>query len=573
MSAKDLPALAEMRLKIADLEKENLSLQNQVEILNNELSQKNMILKKTNSELSELQTQYKQALDKIVELSHKSGEKHMTSEEERIYRSQLAEQSVCISTLQDRLWDAEHQKKLAMLNSSDSYQYDRNKHGNYNYHHGSFCDPIPNIEMAEKKMMKLHQKLSDYSKENEFYISELRKWTSYNLKIFNIVSDALNEYPGFPSEDLNGQRRITVQMIEKLASLRSDATKIYAKYQTIKGKYENAKEYLNRIEQKCARLSEVSQVRPTKRSRNINNDFDSETNINQHYYRKQYQNHMNCEKRTSRKENVNYGNSNYGNINYRNTNHQNANYEVSSDEESLEHYQNQQRNNQYEKNVKKSFNSRKYEFSDDDERCHSQPPYMFSDKIGQSDNSEHSYTHKLNHQRTEKSQKSKKLENKFDNDDYEISNDDENYLHTRKSLMVNNRNGMSFKDKRRIAPNTDPVLSKKLKNKFSHKIQGNDYNSDDVSRNVYFDETIHNRTEFEKNQFKDSYVKNKSRQINQASPSDDETYRNVGKGISRLTKITKKMKNDYYDFAKFTDGLKDDSYSIEELTKINASAA
>ena len=213
--SKEIPDLSEMRSKISDLEKENLTLHSQIELSNNELSNKTTVLNQTNSELTELQKQYRESLDKIVELSKKTSNRNLSPEEERIYRLQLAEQASCISTLQDRLWESENQRRQAIIYgsfSSSSGSFDRmqsatnNKYySNHeidctsNYRRPSFCDPIPNIDKAEKKIISLHHKLLEMSKQNDYFISELKGWSKFVIQIFNIATEALNEYPAFPA--------------------------------------------------------------------------------------------------------------------------------------------------------------------------------------------------------------------------------------------------------------------------------------------------------------------------------------------------------------------------------------
>jgi uncharacterized protein YaaN involved in tellurite resistance len=94
---------ARTRTRISELEKANQTLQNQIELVNNKLSHRTSILAQTNAELSDLQTQYKEVLQKLVELSQRPTASDFSATEERLYRSQLKEQSICISALQGRL--------------------------------------------------------------------------------------------------------------------------------------------------------------------------------------------------------------------------------------------------------------------------------------------------------------------------------------------------------------------------------------------------------------------------------------------------------------------------------------
>jgi chromosome segregation ATPase len=104
--------LSQARLRIGELEKANQSLQHQLELVNNELQHKNAILTQTNSELTEMQAQYKQVLQKLAEMSQRPSAQELTSQEESLLRSQLREQSVCIGALQNRVWQAEHQNRM-----------------------------------------------------------------------------------------------------------------------------------------------------------------------------------------------------------------------------------------------------------------------------------------------------------------------------------------------------------------------------------------------------------------------------------------------------------------------------
>ena len=114
---------AQLKDRVEELEKANQALQNQLELANNELAHKTAILTQTSNELSDLQKQYKQVLQKLVEMTQRLGD-DLTSESERLYREQLKEQSICIATLQDRFWKADHLNRLYKVHG---YRYEKER--------------------------------------------------------------------------------------------------------------------------------------------------------------------------------------------------------------------------------------------------------------------------------------------------------------------------------------------------------------------------------------------------------------------------------------------------------------
>jgi len=95
-----------LRRSVAELEQKNQSLRSELELAHNELAHKSAILVQTSTELADLQTQYKQVLQKLVEVSQRPETGTLEPAEERFYRTQLREQSACIAALEDRVWRA-----------------------------------------------------------------------------------------------------------------------------------------------------------------------------------------------------------------------------------------------------------------------------------------------------------------------------------------------------------------------------------------------------------------------------------------------------------------------------------
>jgi chromosome segregation ATPase len=80
---------ARSRTKTSELEKANQALQNQTELVKKEFSHKTSILEQKNTELSDLQTQYKQVLQKLVQLSQRPTAADLSSAEKGLYHLQF----------------------------------------------------------------------------------------------------------------------------------------------------------------------------------------------------------------------------------------------------------------------------------------------------------------------------------------------------------------------------------------------------------------------------------------------------------------------------------------------------
>lgn len=210
---------SQLKQTIAELERKNQELQNAVELARNELSHKTAILSQTSTELSELQTQYKQVLQKLVDMSQRSGS-DLTSEEERIYRAQLYEQSMCIATLEDRVWKSEHSNRLYKVHG---YKYPKE---------ACSCN-----------------KMSDLRREIEMLKKENRKWSEFGSTVCSIV--------GIPDDyTMSGGdvRRSILRKLEKHDQV-SDA-----EYSKLKKKYDRSQEYIREIQARLDRMTRARDV-------------------------------------------------------------------------------------------------------------------------------------------------------------------------------------------------------------------------------------------------------------------------------------------------------------------------
>jgi septal ring factor EnvC (AmiA/AmiB activator) len=160
------------RAKLASLEKANQALQNQIELLETELSHKTEILGKVERDKSDLQTQYKEVLQKLVEMSEKTPGNGLTFEDERYYRTQLKEQSLCIATLENRLWEAEHQNRIFRV-------------------HGHKCSS---------------GKSSELEKENE-------QWRLFARQVYGLISSRFDDYEHFFDAPPDAQRTIALDLL------------------------------------------------------------------------------------------------------------------------------------------------------------------------------------------------------------------------------------------------------------------------------------------------------------------------------------------------------------------------
>lgn len=529
---ENLSEVANLRTKIAEIEKENMKLQNQVEILNNELSQKNAILNQTNKELTELQTQYRQSLDKIVELSTKSSDRVLTPEEERVYRNQLSEQASCIAALQDRLWESEntYSSRRRYSGQADPFSkydnlYNRYDLGHNNYENNSygFCDPIPNIDRAEKKIISLHQNLIDVSKENDYLKSELRKWSKFVISVFNVAAEGLNEYPGFPSNDIEAQRNATFSVVKRLAKMRTDSSHIYAKYNDMKEKYQKAKEYLKSIESRCNHLSQIAQ-RPPKNPRETN-QYRSESISESGFL---FQPNQVAPNRNCYEEYDNYCDG---------PNHIPEQDIFSSDEEDEI------------PNVKTNMSRLKSQFNEKKIAKSSQREFGIDD--------DYSYHYQ--------DQKQRKIINRTDYSSEKLS---------------------PSKYVQKPVPKSDPVnyIKQRKEMEKNYRIHQGDFSEDAIRT----DKMALNRKQIitQKNQMRqmpqkkekemsmesDSFKYTKSNRKNDINISDidannDSAYSNLGGNLHRLTGIVEKMKTDYYDFAEYTDEIARENNQYEQLRK------
>lgn len=530
--SKEIPDLSEMRSKYSDLQKENLEMHSRLEVLNNELTEKNNILKKTNAEHAELQKLYRDSLDKIVELSKKTSDRRLSPEEERIYRLQLAEQASCISTLQDRLWDSENQRRQAILygmssNSSSScsdqmqqiHSTSNTKYYNYtnheidcsnisNYRRPSFCDPIPNIDKAEKKIISLHHKLLECSKQNDFLLNELKAWSKFVMQIFNIASEAINEYPAFPDDDPCNQRKVTLNVVCKLAKANNETSKVYDKYACLKERYQELKNYLSTIEKRCNHLSQVTQLKTITNNNNfvdLNSDFNDDDFS---YYQK-----------------VKSFKSRNG------SNKPRPKYQIEDSEIDI----NQTNRKIYSRSKydeKKTENCSKKHYISNDTEFDS-----FSDD--QNEN--------LNYNRKSYYKKSEYIKNDSD-------------------FSLSDHNKQKF-DK--ITPNQIKRQQKIIKtDETKRTITPNNYKQSVQNSKISFNNHYKHKTNEKNTQtsFNNTYPQQKPN-VNEDS---DDLYSNLGANISRLSKITKDMKNNYYDFAKYAKEIDTESFSVEEISKTNS---
>lgn len=134
---------------IAELERKNQILQNEIELARSEAAHKTSILAQTSAELSELQGQYKQLLQKLSTMGQKTVP--MTSDEERLYREQLFEQSACIATLENRVWKSDH---LSRMYKVHGYKYDKSR---------CTCNKVTDMRSEISRLRKENQDWEDFA--------------------------------------------------------------------------------------------------------------------------------------------------------------------------------------------------------------------------------------------------------------------------------------------------------------------------------------------------------------------------------------------------------------------------
>ncbi|OHT10012.1 hypothetical protein TRFO_20925 [Tritrichomonas foetus] len=285
-------SIAEYQLKCIENEKRIQGLENQVYLLKNELDQKDQILSQTNNELNKLQKSYKEALNKIVELSSK----HTTNENDhikhpennsKIYKNQINKQSVIISDLNDRLWNSEFQRRAVDCYPKHfKFELFRNHSNNKNN------DPENNNTINKIAFLK----------------KELKKWRNCLILIFDICSDALERYYEFPKHDHGSQRRMTVDLVEQLAKKKTDDSEIIRKYENLQKKYNELNTNMDRIKNKCNYLSEktkyinenkfgeLSRIEETVKSKNYFIEPPSIRNVSNVFTMNQFSAHLKGDK-------------------------------------------------------------------------------------------------------------------------------------------------------------------------------------------------------------------------------------------------------------------------------------
>lgn len=242
----DISQKDNLQRRYYELEKQFQSLENENNLLKYELNQKAEILSKVTKELSQIQIQYKQSVDKIVELSSKKAENNF-SLSDQVYQKQLRNQAQVIDSLQNRLWCSDY---LNCLENYDRFHVNRNENIQKYIDHQNYIN---------EKNYQTDKKIKYY----ENYISqlkkEIKKWKSFAIRIFDISADALDVEPEFPRHDSKIQRQITIELVEQLAKQKADDTQIQRKYQMLQDRYNNLSQYLNRVKFQCNKLTEKTQ--------------------------------------------------------------------------------------------------------------------------------------------------------------------------------------------------------------------------------------------------------------------------------------------------------------------------
>ena len=227
--------------KIAALEKENQKLNNQVALLKSELEHKTTILAQTNQELTESQSQYKQLLAKMVELSQKPTtipQSDIDPQEVQSLQMQLREQQLAISALQDNLLHSK--KKNYDLKSSRTFTADSNAYDQ--------------IYSLKKQTKKFKQELQLLEEDNQTLASEIHHWVSFSSRLYDILSDSLEKYPDFPIKDYQAQRRIIISLTKSLIKQNSLDIGQKVLLNELKEESQNSASMICDLQNRCAKI-------------------------------------------------------------------------------------------------------------------------------------------------------------------------------------------------------------------------------------------------------------------------------------------------------------------------------
>ena len=139
-----------------ELEKHTHEIEYQNNMLRSELNQKAEILSQVTKELSQIQMEYKQAVDKIVELSSMRKEKNFNNFD-NIQNEQMKGQVPFIESLHNHGWSSEYQNRLNKYNHYKQYDYE-NFREFQNY-------PKEINDKLENKIMYYSERINQLNKE------------------------------------------------------------------------------------------------------------------------------------------------------------------------------------------------------------------------------------------------------------------------------------------------------------------------------------------------------------------------------------------------------------------------
>lgn len=226
-----------------ELEKHTHEIEYQNNMLRSELNQKAEILSQVTKELSQIQMEYKQAVDNIVELSSMRKEKNFNNFD-NIQNEQMKGQVPFIESLHNHGWSSEYQNRLNKYNHYKQYDYE-NFREFQNY-------PKEINDKLENKIMYYSERINQLNK-------EMKRWKNFAIRVFDISSEALGLEPEFPNHESHMQRQITVELVEQLAKKKADDSEIQRKYQLLQNRYNSLSQYLNKVKYQCNVLTEKAQ--------------------------------------------------------------------------------------------------------------------------------------------------------------------------------------------------------------------------------------------------------------------------------------------------------------------------
>ena len=118
-------------------------------------------------------------------------------------------------------------------------------------------NPLRELDHAEYKLQDILQQNECMKRKISILESESDEWENFCYRLYGIASSSLQYFPEYPKNDVNGRRRIVMNLVRKMCKFGSKEIDEHAAFESLKAKYVKTTNSIRTIHEEADTLHDI----------------------------------------------------------------------------------------------------------------------------------------------------------------------------------------------------------------------------------------------------------------------------------------------------------------------------